>query len=242
MANGLRVERWRNAGRAIPRALRRPWVVLVTAGAVLIVAGALLIAGPLLGVWSRGSADQTALQAWNNGGSAALAGPVHGSSADVAKTPCGSSAPGDYALVTFTALSAYGYAGVAGNGTWDMLNQRSMVHYQGTPNPGQQGNAIFAFHREPNFEHIDQLSVGGTVTVQDRACHSYVYRVTGRWVLAPQQVSQLAPTSGWDLTLITCDPWWQDYNRLVWRATLVSAPASSGATAPAAAAPSNPSF
>jgi sortase (surface protein transpeptidase) len=35
-------------------------------------------------------------------------------------------------------------------------------------------------------------------------------------------VTQLASTSGHELTLVTCTPWWQDYDRLVWRADLTS--------------------
>jgi sortase (surface protein transpeptidase) len=49
-----------------------------------------------------------------------------------------------------------------------------------------------------------------------------VYTITQRWDLAPSAVTQLVPTDGQELTLITCDPWWQDYNRLVWRADLTS--------------------
>ncbi|HKR99746.1 MAG TPA: hypothetical protein VJU79_09545, partial [Candidatus Dormibacteraeota bacterium] len=72
-------------------------------------------------------------------------------------------------------------------------------------------------------------------------------RVTERWNLPPAKVTQLAPTGGYDLTLVTCDPWWQDYNRIVWRASLVSPPGtafvsgSSGASGGSNAAP-NPSF
>jgi hypothetical protein len=35
-------------------------------------------------------------------------------------------------------------------------------------------------------------------------------------------VTQLGTTTGHDLTLVTCTPWWRDYNRIVWRGTLVS--------------------
>jgi sortase A len=111
---------------------------------------------------------------------------------------------------------------VATDGTWDSLHNRSMVHYTGTPAPGQQGNSIIAFHREPDYEHIDQLNVGDTVSVQDRTCHTFVYRVTGRWTLNPSSVNQLVPTSGHDLTLITCTPFWVDSQRIVWRASLVT--------------------
>ena len=136
---------------------------------------------------------------------------------------CGSSAPTDFALVTFTSLAQDHYVGVAGDGTWNLLAQRSMVHYTGTPNPGQPGNMIIAFHREPDYEHIDQMKVGDTITVQDPSCRVFVYRVTARWVLSPDRVTELSPTTGHDLTMITCDPWWQDYDRPVWRASLVAA-------------------
>ena len=51
---------------------------------------------------------------------------------------------------------------------------------------------------------------------------TYTYRITDRWVIHPQDVTQLVPTDGHDLTLITCTPWWRDYDRIVWRASLVA--------------------
>jgi sortase (surface protein transpeptidase) len=66
------------------------------------------------------------------------------------------------------------------------------------------------------------LGPGETVTIQDRSCTTYVYTVTQRWQLAPSDVTQLVPTSGHELTLVTCTPWWVDYDRLVWRADLTS--------------------
>ncbi len=223
------------------RRVRKLWVLLLVAGIALIGAGTALIAVPLLSAAHRGTADQNALQAWNNGGSQALVGPVTGGARDAGKTTCGSSSPTDFALVRFDSPSQDHYAGVAGDGTWALLDSRSMVHYHGTPAPGQQGNVIIAFHREPDYEHIDQMVVGDKITIEDRACRTYVYQVTQRWDMPPSQVSQLTPTSGYDLTMITCDPWWQDYDRLVWRATLVSAP-SSGTTVPGGAAPTAPPF
>jgi sortase A len=222
--------------------IRRFWLPLLGLGIVLVGVGGLLIAGPVWSTLHRGQADQSALQSWNDGGSAALVGPVSGGSQDVAKGTCGSSSATDYALVTFEAPAQDHYAGVAGNGTWDLLSKRSMVHYAGTPDPGQQGNVIIAFHREPDYEHIDQMRPGDRITVQDRACHMFIYRVTGRWELHPSQVTQLTPTNGHDLTLITCDPWWQDYNRLVWRATLVSPAPQPNSASSSAVQPTNPTF
>lgn len=190
-------------------------------GLAAVPAGLGVIVAPIIGALIRGHGDQSALHSWNNGGSNALRGAA---AADTSRSVCGSFNPHDYALVTFGAPAGDHYAGVAGDGTWDLLNSRSMVHYRGTPDPGQRGNVIIGFHREPDYQNIDQLKAGDTVAIQDRSCTTYVYKVTQRWDLAPAQVTQLVPTSGYDLTLVTCDPWWQDYNRLVWRAELVSSP------------------
>lgn len=200
-------------------------MALMVVGLAAVVSGVALVAIPLAGVFQRGEADQTALSTWNQGGSQSLTG-TPSSTADPTAAPttvsCGASSPTDYALVTFGSPASEHYAGVATDGTWDSLHDRSMVHYTGTPAPGQAGNAIIAFHREPNFEHIDQLGVGGTITVEDRTCHSYTYVVTQRWVLDPSRVTQLVPTTGHDLTLITCTPFWVDSQRIVWRASLVT--------------------
>jgi sortase A len=202
-------------------------LLLLLLGIASIMGSIALIAVPLYGVFNRGTTDSAALNAWNHGGSSQLVGPVPGAPAppggSAAPPPaCGSGAPGDYALVNFPTLSRYGYAGVAGNGTWDELLKRSMVHYQGTAAPGDQGNVIIGFHREPDFEHIDELHTGDTVSVQDRTCKTFIYRVSQRWELDPAKVTQLDATTGHDLTLVTCTPWFQDYNRIVWRAELVT--------------------
>jgi LPXTG-site transpeptidase (sortase) family protein len=205
---------------------RRPvrlWMVLLALGIASIIAGGALIAGPLIGVFQRGAVDSTALKHWKGGTTQPAApAPVASKSPD-----CGTSSATDYALIDFGTPAQYHYAAVAGNGTWALLNSRSMVHYAGTPNPGQSGNVIIAFHREPDFQYINQLSVGDTISIQNRACQTFVYKVTNKWDLAPSKVTQLVPTSGHELTMITCDPWWQDYDRLVWRAELISAPAPS---------------
>lgn len=197
-------------------------MALMSLGLVAILVGAGLIVVPLLGVWQRGNADQTALSTWQKGGSNALTGEPSSATAAPKTQTCGSGSPSDYALVTFSAPASEHYGGVATDGNWDSLHDRSMVHYTGTPAPGQPGNSIIAFHREPDYEHIDQLNVGDTVSVQDRTCHTFVYKVTGKWTLDPSKVTQLVPTAGHDLTLVTCTPFWVDSLRIVWRATLVS--------------------
>ena len=197
---------------------------MLVAGLGLIAGGIWVIAVPVIGVWQRGSADSKALQDWTHGGSQALVGVVGGGDTHeaLASSSCNAATipADDYALVSFPSLARYGYSGVAGNGTWDELKSRSMVHYQGTPAPGETGNVIIGFHREPGYEHIDQLNAGDAITIQDRSCKVFHYTVTQRWVLDPGAVNQLGPTSGHDLTLVTCTPFWIDSQRIVWRATL----------------------
>ena len=199
--------------------------LLTVVGICCVVAGILVIAIPLLGVWQRSRADNRALRDWSGGGSQALVGAAPDSAGGHPALPvCGaaSAPPDDYALVSFPGLPQYGYAQVAGDGTWDMLTQRSMVHYATSAAPGQTGNSIVAFHREAEFEHIDQLARGMTITVQDRACHVWNYRVTSSVTVAPKDAEPfLTPTTGKELTLITCSPWYVDTQRIVWRAELV---------------------
>lgn len=198
---------------------RRRWsrlrLAMLLSGLACIVVGGALIAGPLYQVWQRGQTDQTDLNHWITGS------PKSGSAAPRTLT-CGSDSSSDYALVKF-GVGNYGYAAVAGDGDWSMLNSRSMVHYHGSADPGQPGNMIIAFHREPDFEHIDQLGAGDIITIEDRSCHTFRYQVESGYpvVHTPSTVNELVPTSGNELTLITCTPWWVDDHRMVWRATLV---------------------
>lgn len=194
-------------------------LLMLLAGLACIVAGGVLIGGPLYHLWQRGNVDQSAITDWAQGGSGNLQGPAKSGRTAVTTHSCGSGSTTDYALVKFS--GQFNYAGVAGDGDWGLLNTRSMVHYHGTPDPGQKGNSIIAFHREPDFEHIDQMGKGSIITVEDRTCHTFRYQVTDVWTLDPTKVTQLTPTSGSDLTLITCTPWFRDTQRIVWRASLL---------------------
>ncbi len=200
--------------------------LLVLAGIGITVHGLVQQASVQQAVTARGANDVKAVNSWLAGAASssstasaeATASPTTG-----AGTCGGGGSDSDaYALVEFTGLPQYGYVGVAVNGNWTQLDDRSMVHWYGSPDPGGDGNVIIAFHREPDYQNIDQLAVGDTVTIENRSCQTYVYTITQRWDLAPSAVTQLVPTSGQVLTLITCTPWWQDYDRLVWRADLTS--------------------
>jgi LPXTG-site transpeptidase (sortase) family protein len=215
---------WRFRGRRLALVVG---CLLVLAGVGITVHGLFQQAKVQQAVTARGQNDLNALNSWLAGSASSDASqpstPTTGTATGTATSTCGGGGSDSdaYALVEFTGLPQYGYVGVTVNGNWTALDDRSMVHWSGSPAPGGEGNVIIAFHREPDYQYIDQLAVGETVTIQDRSCQTYVYTITQRWDLAPSNVTQLVPTSQ-ELTMITCDPWWQDYNRLVWRADLTS--------------------
>ena len=212
---------WRFRGRRLALVVG---CLLVLAGVGITAHGLLQQAKVQQAVAARGQNDVNAVNSWLAGSASSSASPADTPTTGTATTTCGGGGSDSdaYALVEFTGLPQYGYVGVTVDGDWTRLDDRSMVHWHGSPAPGGKGNVIIAFHREPDYQHIDQLAVGETITIQDRSCQTYVYTVSQRWDLAPSAVTQLVPTSGQELTLITCDPWWQDYNRLVWRADLTS--------------------
>ncbi|MEA2684507.1 MAG: sortase [Chloroflexota bacterium] len=111
--------------------------------------------------------------------------------------------------------------GVAVDGDWGSLTTASMVHYKDSPAPGAKGNVLVAFHRETHWMDINQLAAGDQVQIQTTDLKVHVYQIDLVRTVHPTDVSLLRPTEGNDLTLITCDPPWQDYNRMLFRGHLV---------------------
>lgn len=126
---------------------------------------------------------------------------------------------------------------VAIDSDWSGLTHAPMVHYRGSGVPGQKGNVLVAFHREFKWPDINTVGPGDDVMVQALDGHTYTYRVDFVKVYPPSNVSLLRPTDGNDLTLITCDPWLQDYNRMIFRAHLVTAPSPAASPSPSPSAP-----
>jgi sortase A len=103
-------------------------------------------------------------------------------------------------------------------------------HYEGSPLPGQRGNAAVAGHRTTYgapFENLDQLAEGDLISVET---------VTGTWryeltenpfSVNPSEVAVLEPTTDErtgeqlpTLTLTTCDPKYSASRRLIVKAEL----------------------
>jgi sortase A len=78
-------------------------------------------------------------------------------------------------------------------------------HLKDTPAPGQDGNAVISGHRDTFFRHLNDLQKGDEVLVQ-RAGRTFHYKVTGKRVVEPDDMSVVAPTKDPEMTLITCYP------------------------------------
>ena len=103
-------------------------------------------------------------------------------------------------------------------------------HYPGTAMPGQIGNFSVAGHRVPPlFWNLQEVRPGDQIVVQTQD-YWYVYRVTANEIVTPHAIEVVAPTpdrigvapTTAMLTLTTCNPKWNDYQRMVVHAELVT--------------------
>lgn len=109
--------------------------------------------------------------------------------------------------------------------------QRGVVHYGNTPEPGQPGNSVIVGHSsndwwEPGkykfvFVLLDKLVPGDKFSVNHKG-KRYIYQVTQSKIVAPTDLSVLAPTAEPTMTLITCTPPGTSWKRLIIHAKQIS--------------------
>jgi sortase A len=101
-------------------------------------------------------------------------------------------------------------------------------HYPDTALPGEVGNFSVAGHRiRKIFWRLDELNSGDVIGVETRDSW-YVYKVTRRVVVLPSAIEVVAPVPGKPrakatkamLTLTTCNPKFNNYERLIVHAEL----------------------
>jgi sortase A len=101
-------------------------------------------------------------------------------------------------------------------------------HYPTTAMPGEIGNFSVAGHRNPaTFWDLDRVVEGDTIVVETQDTW-LTYRVTRNHVVDPNAVEVVAPVPGDPgaepsramLTLTTCNPKWDNYERLIVHAEL----------------------
>ncbi len=100
--------------------------------------------------------------------------------------------------------------------SWSELKQ-GIGHRVGSANPGERGNLILSGHNdvygEP-FRDLEKLEVGQEVLVY-AGSNAFRYVVKAKRVVAPSDLTVLAPSSKPMITLITCTPYRVDTMRLV---------------------------
>src|SRR6202171_1633055 len=183
-------------------------VALIRSVALALILTGVIMAGRVVYTLNHQAAHDAAQdKAWEQFMGAAQ-GQAPGALQSPAATPAGIPS-GLYLKMTLPKL---GREAIAVNGDWDSLKTSSTVHYKTSPAPGQTGNMLIAFHREPTWLDIN-LQAGDTVRIEALNRKTYMYKVDFVKIVSATDVSTLKATTGPDLTLITCDPPWQDYNR-----------------------------
>ena len=92
-------------------------------------------------------------------------------------------------------------------GTDRITLDRGVGHIEHTAAPGSDGNSGIAGHRDGFFRGLKDIGPGETIEV-DTLEGTDVYRVERTWVVEPEDVSVLEPTSTPALTLVTCYPFY----------------------------------
>jgi LPXTG-site transpeptidase (sortase) family protein len=101
-------------------------------------------------------------------------------------------------------------------------------HDPGTALPGEVGNVSVAGHRTPAiFWDLDQMRTDDAIVVETRTMY-FVYHVTTTEIVKPTATQVVAPVPGHPgaaptvamLTLTTCNPKWDNYQRLIVHAAL----------------------
>jgi sortase A len=94
---------------------------------------------------------------------------------------------------------------VVREGADDSTLRTAAGHLSDTPLPGEPGNSAIAGHRDTLFRKLKDVRVGDRIAVT-RPAGSVYFTVRDTRVVAPTDVSVLAPTEGPTLTLVTCYP------------------------------------
>jgi len=78
-------------------------------------------------------------------------------------------------------------------------------HLSNSALPGEQGNVALAAHRDTFFRPLRNIRVGDEIKFKTRK-RSFDYVVESMEIVTPADVSVLEPSTGHDLTLLTCYP------------------------------------
>lgn len=92
-------------------------------------------------------------------------------------------------------------------GTDDWTLNRAVGHIEDTARPGAPGNSGIAGHREGFFRGLKDIRTGDGIEIETVSSVER-YRVERTWIVDPEDVSVLDPTSSPSITLVTCYPFY----------------------------------
>ena len=92
-------------------------------------------------------------------------------------------------------------------GTDEVTLNRAIGHIEDTAIPGSDGNSGIAGHRDSFFRGLKDIADGDEIELETLHAKE-IYRVERTWIVDPEDVSVLDPTSTRSLTLVTCYPFY----------------------------------
>jgi sortase A len=192
--------------------------LMITLGLVLLLFSAYEIWGKAAIVSSHQSDLNAALeQEWGTGGDPTIGPPTPSPSVQPEAPP----PPGGSIARMYIPRLGKHWVVVEGVSPGDI--RYAPGHYPESALPGQVGNFSVAGHRSPAiFWDLDKMRVGDPVVVETRTGYN-IYLVTENKIVRPNRVDVVAPVPGQPgvaptermLTITTCNPKWDNYERLI---------------------------
>lgn len=229
----LRAQRTDEGYKSVYSELTRPtlfsriMVGVRGAGEVMITFGLIVLLFAAYEVWGASAVvdahqddlDQELSQAWDN---APTVGPTPSTSASAEAAPSGP--------VGRLYIPRLDKRWVVNQGVTPSDIRYAPGHYPNSAMPGQVGNFSIAGHRNvATFWALDQVVEGDPIVVETKDTW-YIYQVTQEHIVKPTQVEVVAPVPNYPgatptrrmLTLTTCHPKMDNYQRLIVHAELTS--------------------
>jgi sortase A len=85
--------------------------------------------------------------------------------------------------------------------------RRAVGHISKSALPGEWGNVVLAGHRDTFFRPLRDIRLGDRIDF-NTSDHSFEYLVESIEVVAPDDIQVLQPSTGRDLTFVTCFPFY----------------------------------
>jgi sortase A len=217
--------------------------IIRTAGETMITFGLILLLFAAYEVWGKAvivndhqrDLDSQLSQDWNNPGDNPVVAPTAGPTPTALPAPPGGSIARLY-------IPRLGKHWVVVQGVQPADIRYAPGHYPDTALPGQVGNFSVAGHRSPAiFWDLDRMQDGDKIVVETKSTY-FVYTMTSREIVVPTALEVVAPVPDQPgatptkamLTLTTCNPKYNNYQRLIVHAVLQrSQPRSAGLPAEA---------